>query len=40
MLMPRYVLATDKVLDVVFVSVGGRLLNRTTMGEDLFVAQD
>ncbi|KAG2612162.1 hypothetical protein PVAP13_4KG261330 [Panicum virgatum] len=38
MLMRRYGLAADNVLDAVLVDADGRLLNRTTMGEDLFWA--
>ncbi|CAN6221120.1 unnamed protein product [Urochloa humidicola] len=37
-LMRRYGLAADNVLDAVLVDADGRLLNRTTMGEDLFWA--
>uniref|UniRef100_A0A453SER4 FAD-binding PCMH-type domain-containing protein n=1 Tax=Aegilops tauschii subsp. strangulata TaxID=200361 RepID=A0A453SER4_AEGTS len=37
-LMRRYGLAADHVLDAVLVDASGRLLNRTTMGEDLFWA--
>lgn len=37
-LMRRYGLGADNVLDVVLVDADGRLVNRTTMGEDLFWA--
>ncbi|KAL6603949.1 hypothetical protein ACP70R_044310 [Stipagrostis hirtigluma subsp. patula] len=37
-LMRRYGLASDNVLDALLVDADGRLLNRTTMGEDLFWA--
>uniref|UniRef100_J3MEV8 FAD-binding PCMH-type domain-containing protein n=1 Tax=Oryza brachyantha TaxID=4533 RepID=J3MEV8_ORYBR len=37
-LMRQYGLAADNVLDAVLVDADGQLLNRTTMGEDLFWA--
>ncbi|KAL6876417.1 hypothetical protein ACP4OV_012989 [Aristida adscensionis] len=37
-LMRRYGLASDNVLDALLVDAEGRLLNRTTMGDDLFWA--
>jgi hypothetical protein len=37
-LMRRYGLASDNVLDALLVDADGRLLNRTTMGDDLFWA--
>ncbi|CAN6207526.1 unnamed protein product [Urochloa humidicola] len=37
-LMRRHGLAADNVLDAVLVDSAGRILNRTTMGEDLFWA--
>jgi FAD/FMN-containing dehydrogenase len=37
-LMRRYGLASDNVLDALLVDADGRLLNRTTVGDDLFWA--